>query len=170
MQLIRSLYDQLPRNFRGSFRRLFPNNFLRWYAHQKTDVYLISYPKCGRTWLRLMIGKTITTHFNLPDKEEILLLRWKSRIHPQVEHITVIHDDRPMQKTPDELETSKKQFADKKVIFLVRDPRDVIISSYFELKHRSKLFRDVPQDDVIENVTEDMQTFIFQEKIGRAHV
>jgi hypothetical protein len=166
MPFFRRWYDQLPASFRTSIRRLFPDDFLRWYAHQKTDVYLISYPKCGRTWLRLMMGRIIASHFHLPEEEDILLLRWKRRVHPQVEHITVIHDNRPMLKTPQELETSKARYANKKVIFLVRDPRDVIVSSYFELKHRSKLFAKNPYENQAGVVNDDLQAFIFQERSG----
>ena len=166
MRIFRHWYDRFPAELRTSFRRLFPDHFLRWYAHQKTDVYLISYPKCGRTWLRLMIGKTIANHYQLPEEEDILLLRWKERVHPQVEHITVVHEDKPMLKTPQELETSKSRYSGKKVIFLVRDPRDVIVSSYFELKHRSKLFGKDLQQRQKDIVNDDMQTFIFQERSG----
>ncbi len=166
MQFIHRWYDQLPASIRSSFRRLLPDNFLRWYANRKTDVYLISYPKCGRTWLRLMIGKTIATHFNLPENEDTILLRWKRKVHPQVEHITVVHDNRPMLKTPDELEKSKNQYAGKKVIFLVRDPRDVIVSSYFELKHRSKLFSNNPQENQSDLIDQGLHDFIFQERSG----
>jgi len=166
MRIFRHWYDRFPAKLRTSFRRLFPDHFLRWYAHQKTDVYLISYPKCGRTWLRLMIGKTIANHYQLPEEEDILLLRWKERVHPQVEHITVVHEDKPMFKTPQELETTKTRYAGKKVIFLVRDPRDVIVSSYFELKHRSKLFGETSYQRQKDIVNDDMQTFIFQERSG----
>lgn len=166
MHFIHQAYDRLPATLRTSLRRLLPDDFLRWYAHRKTDVYLISYPKCGRTWLRLMVGKIIATHFHLPDDEAIILLRWKRRVHPQVEHITVVHDDRPMLKTPNELETTKKRYAGKKVIFLVRDPRDVVVSSYFELKHRSKLFSKNPDDNQSNLINDDMQEFIFQKRSG----
>jgi hypothetical protein len=100
---------------------------------------MISYPKCGRTWLRLMVGRTITTHFNLPDEEETLFLRWKRKPHPRVPSITVIHEDRPMLKAPHELEQTKARYKDKRVIFLVRDPRDVIVSSYFEMNKRGHI-------------------------------
>ena len=32
------------------------------------------------------------------------------------------------------------------MIFLVRDPRDVIVSSYFEMKNRGQLFGDNPYE------------------------
>lgn len=146
MNPIRSLYGSLPASFRSGLRSIMPDRLLRWYSHRNTDVYLISYPKCGRTWLRLMIGRAICRHFDLPETEELLLLRSNRRFHPQVPRLMVIHDNRPMLRTPDELETSKARYRTKKVIFLARDPRDVIVSSYFEMKNRGHLFGQNPYE------------------------
>jgi hypothetical protein len=146
MNPVRVLYDKLPAKTRSTLRSLLPDALLRWYAHKKTDVYLISYPKCGRTWLRLMIGRAISCHYALPEDEDILFLRWKDRVHSKVPHITVVHDNRPMLKAPDELEKSKARYRDKKVILLVRDPRDVIVSSYFEMSKRGHVFGDNPHE------------------------
>lgn len=121
-----------------------PKNTRRWYAHRDTDVYLISYPKCGRSWLRLMVGRAISLHYSLPEDEKILFLDGRVKLHPEVPKISVVHDDRPMLKTPAELETNKHRFRDKKVIFLVRDPRDVIVSSYFEMVKRGQMFGQNP--------------------------
>ena len=52
-----------------------------------------------------------------------------------------------MLKAPEELQTFKGKFRDKKVIFLVRDPRDVIVSSYFEMNKRGNLFGDNPYEN-----------------------
>jgi hypothetical protein len=52
-----------------------------------------------------------------------------------------------MLKTADELEESKALYRDKKVLFLVRDPRDVIVSSYFEMKKRGLMFGDNPYEN-----------------------
>ena len=51
-----------------------------------------------------------------------------------------------MFKAPGELETSKAHFRDKKVIFLARDPRDVIVSSYFERSKRTQIFGENPYE------------------------
>jgi hypothetical protein len=146
MKAARAVYDRVPTGIRTRFKALVPDSLLRWYAHQNTDVYLISYPKCGRTWLRLMIGRAMQRHFSLPEDENILLLNSRRRFHPQSPRITVVHDDRPMLKTPQELETDKTRFRSKKVIFLARDPRDVIVSSYFEAMHRSQVIGDNPYE------------------------
>jgi hypothetical protein len=93
-----------------------------------------------------MLGKAICTQFGLPETEEVLFLRSNRRFHPQVPRITVIHEDRPMLKAPEELKRDKSRFHNKKVIFLARDPRDVIVSSYFEMKNRGRLFGENPYE------------------------
>jgi hypothetical protein len=146
MNPFKELYDQLPAGTRIAIRSWMPDPLKRWYAQRNTDVYLISYPKCGRTWLRLMVGCAITQHFGLPKNEDTLFIRWKKKPHPQVPWITAVHDDRPMLKAPEELQTSKARYQDKRVIFLSRDPRDVIVSSYFEMKNRGQIFGENPYE------------------------
>lgn len=165
MRAVRKFYDQLPVEVRSRLRALTPKAIRRWYARRKTDVYLISYPKCGRTWLRLMLGRAIARHFSLPENEDSLFLRWKSRPHPQIPMITVVHEDRPMLKTPDELEKSKARYQHKKVIFLSRDPRDVIVSSFFEMKKRGRLFGENPYESRSPVFEGDLKEFI-DRKVG----
>jgi hypothetical protein len=50
----------------------------------------------------------------------------------------VLHDDFPHRKRPEELQTSKERFRHASVIFLVRYPRDVIVSWYFHKSKRSR--------------------------------
>ena len=166
MNPLKSLYNRLPENARSAVRAWVPDSVLRWYAHRGTDVYLISYPKCGRTWLRLMIGRAIATHFFLPENEDTLLIHWKGKPHPQVPHITVIHDDRPMLKAPGELESSKMRYRDKQIIFLARDPRDVIVSSYFEMKNRGRLFGENPYEDRQPVFKGNLGEFVHREQGG----
>jgi len=107
-----------------------------------------------------MIGKVICDHYNLPENEENLLLKGRVRAHPDLPSITIMHDDRPMLKAPGELEQSKRKYTDKKVIFLARDPRDVIISSYFEAKNRSDLFGDNPYEPRSQKFSGSLSEFI----------
>jgi hypothetical protein len=51
-----------------------------------------------------------------------------------------------MLKSPEELQTSKTWYQNKKILFLARDPRDVIVSSYFEMKKRGHIFGDNPHE------------------------
>jgi hypothetical protein len=163
---MRKFYDKLPASMRSEIRSLVPVSARRWYAHRNTEVYLLSYPKCGRTWLRLMIGRAIVRHFQLPDDINLLFLAGSQRPHPLVPRIRVVHDDRPMLKAPEELETSKQRYQDKKVILLVRDPRDVIVSSYFEMNKRGRLFGDNPYETRQAQFDGSLSEFIFRRQGG----
>jgi hypothetical protein len=110
----------------------------------KADVCLVSYPKCGRTWLRLMIGKALQLHFDLPESN-LLDLYQLADIHSGIPKILVTHDDDP-DKEPERLFTSKLLYKDVKVIFLVRDPRDVVVSRYFQVTKRRQTYDGSLQD------------------------
>lgn len=102
------------------------------------DVYLLSYPKCGRTWLTLQIGRAISQHYGLEVPNLLKLSTFGEQI-PEVPHIRLTHDDQPHRKRPSELSTTREKLAGKKVILMVRDPRDVIVSYYHHKSHREPL-------------------------------
>jgi hypothetical protein len=104
------------------------------------DVYLLSYPKCGRTWVTLQMGRAISQHFGL-EVPNLLKLSTFGEALPEVPHIRLTHDDQPHRKRPYELSPSREKLAGKKVILLVRDPRDVIVS-YYHHKSRREPLRD----------------------------
>jgi hypothetical protein len=120
-----------------------------YYQYHPVDAYMISFPKCGRTWLRLMIGKAFERYFQLEDQEilnKILKLEPLYELHPAVPRVRVSHDDNPQWKKPFELETKKDKYKDTKVILLVRDPRDVVVSAYFEQKKRVALWEEATRN------------------------
>ena len=43
-------------------------DFTQWIDHARADVVCVSYPKCGRTWLRVLLGKAITLRHGLDDQ------------------------------------------------------------------------------------------------------
>jgi hypothetical protein len=104
------------------------------------DVYLLSYPKCGRTWVTLQIGRAISQHFGM-EVPNLLKLSVFGEALAEVPHIRLTHDDQPHRKRPHELSPSREKLAGKKVILLVRDPRDVIVS-YYHHKSRREPLRD----------------------------
>ena len=110
---------------------------LEWWIHRQTEVYVLSYPKCGRTWLRLMIGKALDQHYRLgvPNPME---LGHMHGLHPGIPRIRVTHEHAHCAEV---IDADKRRFAGKTVVFLVRDPRDVVVSMYFEASRRSALFR-----------------------------
>jgi hypothetical protein len=114
--------------------------------------YLISFPKCGRTWLGIMLGHYISHHFQV-DTDDYLDLQHMHDLNPHIPIITKRHDDHPFDKTPSALKRHKWRYWRSRVIFLVRDPRDVITSRWFAVKHREKIrysgkLNDYLRDDV----------------------
>ncbi len=107
----------------------------QWQA----DSFVLSFPKCGRTWLRVLLGRLFQLHFRLehPNIERRLFRLHKLyRLNPAVPRVILFHDDHPHWKKPEEMKRSKSWYARKKVILLVRDPRDVVVSFYFEQSKR----------------------------------
>lgn len=106
--------------------------------------YLISFPKCGRTWITLFLGKYYAEYYNLPFKknpEMIFHLDKMREFDDKIPSITRSHAGDPMHKKPSKINNKLldwKFYKNKKVIFLVRDPRDVIVSFYFQVMKRVK--------------------------------
>jgi hypothetical protein len=109
------------------------------YYLDNADICIVSFPKCGRTWLRVMLGRVLQKHYNYP--VDMLLLPSKMLNLPEeIPKIYITHDDCPQWKKSNELETSKLHYREKKVVLLVRDPRDAIVSLYFHKVKRAKLY------------------------------
>ena len=109
------------------------------YKHWKTDAYIISFPKSGRTWLRILIGKTLCERFNLP--EEIMLDTHKVTAAAGILRTQMTHDDSSIiggykYYRYNELSTDKRKYSKKKVIFLVRNVKDILVSFYFQVTKR----------------------------------
>jgi len=112
-------------------------NMKNLYAHYRTDCYVISYPKCGRTWLRMMLAKTLALHFKDPqgivfDPSDVI-----RKGHYSGPRIRFTHDGavRPLAIERRQPKKVYLQYRKKKVILLIRDPRDILVSYYF---HRSR--------------------------------
>lgn len=104
--------------------------------HFQTDCYVISYPKSGRTWLRTMIGYALASHFDLEMEvyEPAFVVKKYKKDAP---YIRFTHDG-----VGNEMKNGRifledfNRYRKKKVVFLVRDPRDVLVSYYFHRTHR----------------------------------
>lgn len=115
-------------------------NKKRLHDADENIVYFVSFPKSGRTWLQLMMARIysdLTGHnvelFLGSDKD---LLRNKVKPYP---FLRVGHgyqnagisqgDDFP-----------QGYYTGKKVILMVRDPRDVVVSHYYHEKYHYNCF------------------------------
>ena len=100
----------------------------------EADVLVISFTKSGRTWLRVLISNYYARRFGLSDRELIDGGNFHSEV-AAVPKVFFAPDTKfPYPELgPTEVEAEPQQ----KVVFLVRDPRDVAVSLYFHIKHRA---------------------------------
>lgn len=109
---------------------------------RKADVLLVSHAKSGRTWLAAMISHVYHRRYGIPEGEIVRYNNFK-RLHPAVPSILFSHDNRK-----DALNTPLIKASDldgRRTLLLVRDPRDVAVSAYFQsLRNEGALAEDLP--------------------------
>jgi hypothetical protein len=91
---------------------------------RRADVVVAAFGKSGRTWLRVMLSSVIR------------LASGSARRSGPQPSIFFTHDNYIQDYTGNR--DSKADFAGRRVVLLVRDPRDVTVSQYFQWKHRMK--------------------------------
>ncbi|MEM7022318.1 MAG: sulfotransferase domain-containing protein [Pseudomonadota bacterium] len=102
----------------------------RWSRLARSDVVVVSHPKSGRTWLAAMISHVYHQLHGVPAQT---LIRYDNfhRLQPEIPRI-FFHDDHPLPGGRRMVPPSF--YKRKKVILLLRDPRDVAVSWYFQLR------------------------------------
>jgi signal transduction histidine kinase len=86
---------------------------------------VVSFPKSGRTWLRVMLDD----------------------VDAQA-HFTHDESDHQLRQPLAALDGDKSKYRDARVLLLVRDPRDTAVSGYFQVARRLKL-SDASLSDVL---------------------
>jgi hypothetical protein len=103
-------------------------------------VAIVSFPKSGRTWLRLLIGKALCDHYGLPESQilDTFALSRAAGILPTVfsHDGTSNTEGRHLRR----LSRDKRGFRGKQVLLLCRDPRDTVISCFYEATRRKQVY------------------------------
>lgn len=127
------------------------HRFRRRWLHRRAPIHIVSFPKCGRTWLVLLLAKTIEYHYGATVRNPLKLRRFARRV-PGLPLMLQHHDGGPEFLRPEELSRDKSAYAGKKVVLLVRDPRDVLVSSYFQKTRRNINYEGTLDEYVYEPV------------------
>lgn len=89
------------------------------------NVFLLSYPKAGRTWVRVLLAKLLEIMGGNSRKKELIRYR----------HVPPCYNGDDVAK---EDISNNAIFNLRKLIILVRDPRDLVVSNYFQVTLREK--------------------------------
>ena len=131
---------------------------------QSADYLLLSLTNCGRTWLRVILGRAIQLHYAqiyaqstsnpsaspLADVNLHDLFSFSERV-PTLPAIKPMHE---------KYGQFGNRYERQKVILLVRDPRDAIVSRYHQ--HREELAQKLGYDDLDRYVcdSDDLAAYI----------
>jgi hypothetical protein len=125
---------------RARLERLGPVRWVRRIRRpRQADVYLLSYPKTGRTWLRVLMARLLAEHLGRPELAELGPDASAPRV-PGVPRIVAKHDGNPDKKTADEIDADRSEYSGCRVILLVRDLRDTAVSNYFQATRREHCY------------------------------
>jgi len=105
------------------------------------DVFLVSYGRSGSTWVRFLIGNLVY------EDDPVTFLNVESRI-PDI----YVFPDRVLLRQPRPRILKSHESFDpryKRIIYVVRDPRDVAVSLYHYVLKRGGIGEDCPLDEFV---------------------
>ncbi|MFB9150287.1 sulfotransferase domain-containing protein [Roseovarius ramblicola] len=126
-----------PLFFLPRHRRIAAERYLRGrqeYARlQQADWALVSWGKSGRTWFRVMLSRFYQLHFGL-DTDYMLEFDNFHRLNPQAPKVLFSHNNYIRDYTGHR--DSLDHYKGRRLVLMVRDPRDVAVSQYFQWRYR----------------------------------
>src|SRR5690606_16409111 len=131
------------------------------------DVLVLARTKSGRTWLRVLLSHLYHLRYGVPADE---LLRFDNfhRLNRAIPKIHFSHDTTFAHHRPGgrPLQAADRQ----KLLFLVRDPRDVTVSFYFHVRHRAS-DRELQHKAIPTSARElALDDFVLDERFGAPQV
>ena len=105
------------------------------------DTFLVSYPKSGNTWARFLIANLLRPQENVGF----------SNIHDIIPGIDVV-PHRDMLRLPRPRIIKSHQYFDpryRRVVYIIRDPRDVALSEYHSQRKSNRISDDHPIEEFV---------------------
>ena len=120
-------------------------------SYLRPDVFVLSVGKSGRTWFRVLLNKYLSLVYDVPFSVDDLA-REDGRI-PSIlydhEAWSHIHERSRLRRWLGSSIVPTWLLRRKKVIVVVRDPRDTVVSGYFQATKRSRRQKTLEMDEWI---------------------
>jgi hypothetical protein len=147
-QLSQRAVGAMPAGARSAVKRFLPRWAISWYREQRSDVFLVSFPKCGRTWLRVMLGRALQDHYGISDDLGLVELHRLAELRPDVPCVVATHDEALLRRA-EEFAGSTERYRGAPVILMVREPKDAFVSLFHHRQGRELHF-DGSLDDFVD--------------------
>jgi hypothetical protein len=123
------------KDFRYAFSVYTPKSiFFNIGSIISSDVVVVSFQKCGKTWLRLMLSNILQEKFNIKKvKLNLQEMTWFTK----APNILISHGGSTKDNNKIKFENV---FRKKKIILLCRDPRDIVVSLFHGSRTRDKVY------------------------------
>jgi hypothetical protein len=128
-------------------KALVPDPVIWALRDSRIDAFVVSHPKSGRTWVRLLLRRALAVRYGGAEVDPF------GRLPAGAPKVRFTHD-RPYRTARAE-SNERSRYRGKRIVFLARDPRDIVVSSYYSRTKRSQ-----PR----EAYTGDLETLIDSER------
>ena len=138
-----------------------------FWKYNHCQYIFASYGKSGRTWVRVMISRYYQLVYSLPDN---ILMGFDNytRLNKDIPKIFFTHDNYLRNYTGNI--DSKKDFYKKKTVLLVRNPRDVAVSQFFQWKYRMRPEKKAMNKYPAHEADISVYDFVMDENQGLSHI
>lgn len=110
-------------------------------AYRTPSALVVSYPRAGRTWVRAMLAHAFEHAMEAFSAHPMDTTGW-TRVDTSLPRLILTHGrNNPRNRTPESLHTDASWAQKHRVMLLIRDPRDLIVSLWHERTHRIPLIR-----------------------------
>lgn len=132
-------FDRVCRRIRPLYESELQKHFRE---RQRADYLLLSLTNCGRTWLRVILGRAMQLHYSA-DRAGVLEDVNLHDLFSFSERIPTLPSIKPMHE---KYRQFGNRYLQQKVILLVRAPRDAIVSRYHQ--HKDELNQKLGVDSL----------------------
>jgi hypothetical protein len=123
----------------------------------------MSWGKSGRTWLRVMLSRAYQLKANL-GADNLLDFDNLKHIDAQLPAVFFTHNNYLRDYTGNQY--SKEHFQGKRIVLLVRDPRDVAVSQFFQWQFRMRPKKKFINDYPPHGANIDVWDFVLDKEAG----